>query len=260
MVDFCRLVLPTNSSEYVQRDEYLKLAAVEDEMWYFQALHAHFYHELRRRFDPEAGIRILDAGCGTGGLIRRLRARTPRWAWEGVDMSSLACELARERTGVPVAEGSLTALPFADGSFDAVVIADVLQQLVSPLDGLRQARRVLKPGGVLVFNVAAYRWLWSYHDDTCQTQHRFTRREVIELLKRADLQSVRSSYRNMLLLPLVVLKRKVFKQPGGSDVRPYGRTANALLRRVLEIEDKWARSVTPLPWGSSIFVSAVRPA
>ena len=58
--------------------------------------------------------RILDAGCGTGGLILRLREANPAWHFAGIDFMPLACELARKRCGVgtDIREASITALPF----------------------------------------------------------------------------------------------------------------------------------------------------
>src|SRR5262245_60399725 len=103
--------------------EYTRLAMVEDSTWYFHALHGHVWRELSRRLDVEATL--LDAGCGTGGLIRRLGPRQVGWKWTGVDFSPLALELARERCGsiADLRAGSVTELPFESGAFDAVVSA-----------------------------------------------------------------------------------------------------------------------------------------
>src|SRR5262245_41233935 len=79
-------------------DEYLKLAEVEDRMWYFRSLHAHMGRELARAgVGPRAPI--LDAGCGTGGLLLRLREQWPEGRFSGIDFMPLACELARRRCG-----------------------------------------------------------------------------------------------------------------------------------------------------------------
>jgi SAM-dependent methyltransferase len=78
---------------------------------------------------------------------------------------------------------SITALPFADASFEAVVSADVICRVNNPEVAVAEFYRVLKPGGVLVVNAPAYQWMWSYHDDTCQTQHRYGRRELAALLR-----------------------------------------------------------------------------
>src|SRR5258708_504422 len=123
-------------------DEYLKLAEVEDRMWYFRSLHAHV-GRLLAGVGPESGG--LDAGCGTGGLILRLRAQHPGWKFSGIDFMPLACELARKRcgTGVDIHEASITALPFADASFDAVVSADVICQVIDADMAVKEFFRVL---------------------------------------------------------------------------------------------------------------------
>jgi ubiquinone/menaquinone biosynthesis C-methylase UbiE len=144
----------------MEADEYRKLADVEDHMWYFYALHGHIERALDAAGAP--GIRVLDAGCGTGGLIRRLTPRHPGWRWSGIDLEPLAYALARERTvGADIRPASVTALPFPDASFDAVVSADVLYHVDDDEAALREFFRVLRPGGIAVINVPAYRWLWS---------------------------------------------------------------------------------------------------
>ncbi len=149
----------------MNNDEYLKLAEVEDRMWYFRSLHEH----VRRELAPvvRTGGEVLDAGCGTGGLILRLRERHPEWRYAGIDFMPLACELARQRCGpqVDVRVASVTELPFADASFDAVVSADVVCQVDNPEKAAQEFFRVLRPGGVVVLNCPAYMWMWSYHDD-----------------------------------------------------------------------------------------------
>src|SRR5690348_3275693 len=87
----------------MEAEEYRKLADVEDRMWYFRALHAHVERELTRLLGSRLAA-VLDAGCGTGGLILRLARRHPAWRWSGIDLSETACELALER--VTAAEGT----------------------------------------------------------------------------------------------------------------------------------------------------------
>ncbi len=60
----------------MQPDEYHKMARIEDAMWYYRALHRHIVRSLSRQL-PAAMVRVLDAGCGTGGLLRRLHEAQP---------------------------------------------------------------------------------------------------------------------------------------------------------------------------------------
>src|SRR5687768_17448243 len=202
-------------------DEYRKLAAVEDRMWYFRSLHRHVARELLSEgLAPAADV--LDAGCGTGGLILRAREHLPATHWCGIDFMPLACQLARERCGpgVEIHEASITALPFANASFDAVVSADVISQVTNPEAAFAEFFRVLRPGGIVFINVAAYMWMWSYHDDAAQTKHRYTRREVAVLLRDAGFAAERLTHWNALPFPAIWAKRKLFRRPDDtSDVK-----------------------------------------
>lgn len=244
----------------MQLEEYRKLSEVEDRMWYFHALNRRIVHWLERLL-PRGAARVLDAGCGTGGLIRSLRRAQPAWAVTGLDFMPLACTLARERTGTEIIEGSITALPFAAGSFDAVVSADVLCQVEEGGGALREFARVVRPGGAVLVNVPAYRWLWSYHDDTCETKHRYTRPELAGLFRAAGLDVDFASYANLLPLPLIAARRKLFRPAHPtSDVQLYPGPIEAGFAALAAAEFAWQRAGWSSPVGSSVFVAGRRPA
>ena len=242
-------------------DEYLKLAEVEDRMWYFRSLHAHIAREL----EPvvPVGAAVLDAGCGTGGLILRLRARHPDWQCAGIDFMPIAAELAQKRcgVGVDIRVASITALPFPDASFDAVVSADVICQVENPEVACAEFFRVLRPGGVVVINVPAYMWMWSYHDDSCQTKHRYTRPEIDALLRNAQFIGRRTTHWNALPFPVVWAKRKLFRtRRDTSDVKDYPRVVDAAFGGLMAIEHAWRRLGGVWAWGTSVFGVARKPA
>ncbi|HWA29400.1 MAG TPA: class I SAM-dependent methyltransferase [Lacunisphaera sp.] len=242
----------------MQADEYRKLAEIEDRMWYFRALHRRRAHWLARLLPP-GPARVLDAGCGTGGFIRAMRTMQPQWQVAGIDLAPAACAFARERTGAPVTEGSITALPFADASFDAVTTGDVLYHVEDVAAALREFARCVKPGGAVVVNEPAYRWLWSYHDEAVESKHRFTRRELATAFAGAGLAVQFASYVNLLPLPLVVLRRKVFPPARPtSDVRPYPAPIELGFATMAVVEQAWTGSGWPLPAGSSVFLAGLK--
>lgn len=244
----------------MQHDEYRKLAETEDQMWYFRALHRRIRHFLARRL-PAGPARILDAGCGTGGLMKTLAASDREWLLNGIDFMPQACALARSRTALEVLEGSITALPYGDGVFDAIISADVVCQVAEPEKALREFGRCVRPGGVVLVNVPAYMWLWSYHDDTCETKHRYTRPELVRLFRAAGLEVEFSSYANFPVFPLITMRRKVFppKNPT-SDVKLYSPWVERVFGFLAWLEFSWMRFDLRMPCGSSVFVVARKTA
>jgi len=240
-------------------NEYRRLADFEDTHWHFDTLHSHIRRALSGRL-PAADVRVLDAGCGTGGLMRRLQRWLPEAQITGVDFSPLAVECARERApGSEVREGSVTALPFAEDSFDAIVSTDVLCQIERPSEAYKEFARCLRPGGVIVVNVPAYRWMWSYHDAVTAGIHRFTRPEIRRMAEGVGLATVSSTYWNALPFPLIALRRKLLPPPAeGSDVREYPGWITWPMRGAMALEGAWLSTGLSLPFGCSVFVVSVK--
>jgi SAM-dependent methyltransferase len=156
--------------------------------------------------------------------------------------------------------GSVTELPFGDESFDAIVSADVLYHVADDAKAMAEFVRVLRPGGVVVLNLPAYRWLWSYHDVAVHSQRRYTRGDVKRLVQDAGLLLRRSTYWNTLPFPMIVLRRKLLPAPkGGSDVQRYPAPVEAAFDVAMAVERGGLRVFGRLPFGSSVFVVARKP-
>ena len=235
------------------------MAGCEDTLWHYAALHGQVRRALRRTGLPGTAA-VLDAGCGTGGLLRRLRAWWPQAGLRGVEYSAFAVGLARERTACPVDEGSVLALPFPDASFDAITCIDVVYQFSEPLEAYREFARCLRPGGVLVVNEPAHRWLYSYHDVSVGGRHRFSRSGLKALLREAGLEPVYSTHWNFLPLPLVWIRRKLLPAPQGSDVGDYPWWIAGPMRAMMALERVWLDLGGRFPCGVSVLVAARKPA
>ena len=227
-------------------------------MWYYRALHRLVTRSLAAAL-PDGSARLLDAGCGTGGLLRHLHATQPTWTLTGLDFSPLACELARERTGGEIVQGSIAELPFADATFDAVVSCDVVCQVTDPAQAVREFHRCLKPGGTVVLTMPAYHWMYSYHDQAVGNLRRYTRGEVNALLRAAGFVIVSSTYWNTLLFPLAVLRRK-FLPPAApaSDVGRYPALVEAGCNALMAVEQAWLGWGEQLRFGNSVLTAALK--
>lgn len=137
----------------------------------FWDLYSHTYDAIgfsipyRRHLDalvdaldlPPAGAEVLDLGCATGNLERRLAERVPGARVVGVDYSEAMLRRARRKcascASVEFRHADLSRrLPFDDASFDRVVGNNVLYALPEPGRALDEAARVLRPGGRLVLS------------------------------------------------------------------------------------------------------------
>ncbi|MBM3683752.1 MAG: class I SAM-dependent methyltransferase [Actinobacteria bacterium] len=213
------------------------------------------------------GIRsLLDVGAGSGSMAVALRAG-------GVDVVGVEPHphgaAAIAAAGVAAVCGGLADLALPDGSVPAIGFFDVLEHLPDPVDVLREAARVLRPDGVVLLAVPAYRWLWSSEDEHAGHFRRYDRAMVRAEARAAGLLVVRTEHLFASLVPLVTAARRVpyllGRRPDPAAVdRTVGRQLDppAVLARaagmVLGIENRIAR-VAPLPVGTSLVAVLRRP-
>jgi len=120
---------------------------------FFDRVHARVARELRAALRGVAAPVVLDAGCGTGRLLARLRAAMPEATLVGVDAAAGMIDVAArkpELQGVRLSVAAVEALPLEDASCDAVVSTVSFHHWTDQAAGLREVARVLRPGGALL--------------------------------------------------------------------------------------------------------------
>ena len=95
--------------------------------------------------------KLLDVGCGTGLFLNE--AKRNGWDVYGTEVSSYAVDYAKKSFDIEVFEGELKDNNFPDNFFDVITFWHVLEHTADPLGNLIEARRILKPGGIVVVAV-----------------------------------------------------------------------------------------------------------
>ncbi len=234
--------------------EHKILREAEEQHWWYAVLHQLVLAEMHAHVPP--GAAVLDAGCGTGGMMARLAA----WEPQGVDISAAAVSHCHERGLHDVVQASVCALPFPNESFDLVLSLDVLyHQEVDETSALKEMARVLRPGGLMILNLPAMNCLRGAHDKAVCGSRRYTVCHMREMLRTHSLTVKMIHYWNAwLFLPLLVWRwwsRRA--QESRSDLRSMPGIMNQILMRAGHLEARLCRHVLP-PFGSSVFAVAHR--
>lgn len=206
---------------------------------------------------------ILDAGCGTGGMLPLLQEFG---SVEGIDSSSSAVEHCRQRfdNRFQVSVGDLPGALDQISPKEVITAFDVIEHIEDDRGVLEGIHARLTPGGSLVCTVPAYMWLWSRHDELNLHKRRYTARLLRTRLSEAGFTVAYISYFNLLLLaPIAVVRWSArFRKPRLADRTDFERSPsvlNGFLRQVLAAEAGILRSAR-LPAGVSLIAVARKAA
>ncbi|PZR72578.1 MAG: class I SAM-dependent methyltransferase [Chthoniobacterales bacterium] len=240
-------------------DEHDIMRSVEDHYWWYQALRQHVTESIEP-IVPK--FSLLDAGCGTGGMLATVRQKFPNAKLTGIDESEHALELTASRnTDTRLLRASVHELPFPAAAFDYVLSIDVWSHAgVDDSLAAHETHRVLRFGGKLILNLAAFEFLKGAHDCAVDVDRRYTSRQVRALLQGAGFEIERLTYWNAALAPPIALLRWLSRlrprvEEPRSDFQRLPAPVNAVLKRVAALELSASRHVS-LPFGTSLLAVA----
>ena len=234
---------------------------VEQSHWWYtgrRKILSEFVETISRQVTDRCP-RILDVGCGTGANLLMLSKYGEA---EGVDISEDALAFCRERGLDRVRLGAGEKLPYDDGTFDLVTAFDVVEHMDDDLAGLREMRRVLRPGGRVLLFVPTFMFLWGLQDEVSNHRRRYRLPELRRVLEQAGFEIERTTYANITFFLPILMMRQLMRLTGiktDSENNINVPALNGVLGSVFGAES-WFLKRMNLPFGvSGLCVARVKP-
>lgn len=241
----------------MRREEYYRIERVEQIHFWYRAMEE-MAIILVEKYSKSRNLKILDAGCGTGGMTKKLERFGDV---TGVDINPVAIKYSQKKNIKNLKKASVMDLPFHNNLFDLVVSLDVLYHKMVNDDrkALSEFYRVLKPNGLVLIRVPAFEFLRGAHDIIVETRHRYTATELKEKMEYAGFNIEKITYANMLLALPLFIKRLLERQPlfgmmskrGHSDTYLLTKVLNSILYWNLRVENSLLAYFN-FPFGSSV--------
>ena len=174
---------------------------LEDTHWWFQGRRRIFFHLLDKALGDSTSRRVLDVGCGAGGMLAGLQRYGTTW---GIDFSHEMARECRARGFNNVLAASATDLPMEPERFDLVTLFDCLEHIDDDRAALNEAQRVLRPDGLLFVSVPAYQFLYAQNDRLAHHKRRYTLSALRAKIHSSGFKVIHASYINFWLFPIIL--------------------------------------------------------
>jgi SAM-dependent methyltransferase len=246
----------------MKESEYPRFFAFETSHWWFRGLHSILIQTLND-IDVAARPLVLDAGCGTGGLMAKLRDNAVGDII-GFDLSEEASHFWAKRNLSTACRASINDIPLPPDSIDVVFCVNVFEcNEVDPEVAYAELWRITKPGGYIILSMPAHHWLGSKrHDAAINGSRRSTRKEFRAIMETRPITMKRMTHLFPLFLPLIAAWRFVtgilslFQNAAPqTDLAHLPKPINEILFRCTQVERCIVKHMD-VPFGSSLLAVA----
>jgi SAM-dependent methyltransferase len=245
----------------MREEVYDFIAENEKDHWWYQSRRVIFTSVLKRFLEHlPRDHKIYEMGCGGGGNFEVWSHFSDHCV--GIDISDKALDSCRKfayRDLILADASSVSKVPSNDASL--VALCDVLEHVENDSEVLKEAHRILKPGGLLFITVPAFRFLWGGADKLSLHKRRYRRGQLHQRLQGVNFRVVRSTYFNTFLFPPILIARcleRLLRLRPHMEYRVLSQPLNNALKRIFGFERHLIRHMD-LPFGVSVMVIAEKP-
>ena len=240
-------------SKYLGPDEYKYMYKMEKYHWWFVCRRNLVVHLMKSLKIPSPVI--LDVGAGTGGNLLAFRDLGTVF---GIDASEQSIGFCRKRGLENVILCSAENIRHKDKIFDIVTCLDLLEHVPNPVETLLELKRVLKDNGKIIITAAAFKILWSQHDEALCHLRRYEKTSLSKDIREAGLKIDRMGYfffaSFFVVAPIRIIRRfflSRYKLVSDTSTLP-PKALNAFLRFFFNLELK-AMGRSGAPFGTTIY-------
>lgn len=213
--------------------------------WFFGK--TEFIGLLLEQLNLPKNINILNVGAGTGNDIHQIKKNGNVFV---LDIDKKALDLISDNLVVEKKVASACNIPYPENNFDIVVAFDVLEHIEDDHKAVSEIKRVLKPGGFLIFTVPAYSFLFSAHDKYLDHYRRYNRSNIKKLLK--DFKKIQLGNWFFFLFIPITLHRLINRNREYKLIK-FPKILNLLGCGILSFENYLFKKGLRYPWGSSFY-------
>jgi SAM-dependent methyltransferase len=223
---------------------------------------------LVRRFVGRRQARLLELGCGIGGVMAEL-INHPNLSLTGSEIYLHGLRYARARfPQIDFIQVDATLMPFRS-EFDVVGAFDVLEHIEADVAVIERVHAALVPGGLFLVTVPQYPSMWSRLDELVHHKRRYRRADLRDKLTRAGFQIEYMTSFVCALFPLMAasrLRSRRQEHSGGEAAQFQAEVElpsalNAVFDRVMRLDEIAVRAHLSLPFGGTLVaVARKRPA
>ncbi len=240
---------------------YNEMFAVEDKHWWYVVLHDLVTLLCKTQFSQQP-VKILDAGCGTGGMLSLLSEAGHKV--EGFDFSEHALNYCHQRGLDKVFQADINTWTPVPASYDVITLIDVLyhEWVLDEIKVLQTLATGLKANGVIMANYPAFPVLRRHHDKVVMTRERYTKSALKASYAKAGLAPILLSYRlphaffTILALKVYESFRKNIVEAKSDVAETPSNFVNDMLIKIGKFENRLIAHGFSMSLGSSLFVVA----